>query len=284
MKIESFFDKNTATFSYIVIDESKNECAIIDSVLDFDIVSGKISTNSADNLIKFIQENNLKCTWILETHIHADHLTAADYIKEKIGAKTAISKKIIDVLKYWVPIFDTLNDTPLDGSQFDHLFEDKEEFKIGNLIVKVIQTPGHTPSCVSYLIEDAIFVGDALLPPKIGTARVDFPGGSAEILYDSIQKILSLPDNVRIFTCHDYPENNQKESSISTVLEQKETNILINENVNKQDYIKTRNQKDSGKTLPKLLLPSIQVNLRAGNLGKSSNNGIKYIKIPLNQF
>ena len=281
MQIKSFYDKDTATISYIVSDESTKSCAIIDSVMDFDFFSGKVSTKFADSLINFIKENNLKLEWILETHVHADHLTAASYIKEKIGGKTAIGKGVLEVLKFWVPVFDNVHDTSMDGSQFDHLFADGEKFKIGNLEVKVIATPGHTPSCVSYLIKDNVFVGDLIFTPSIGTARADFPGGSAEILYDSIQKIFVLGDNVNIFTCHDYPENGREVECKSTVLEQKQKNVLVNSQVDKKTYIENRNKRDFGKAVPKLIMPSLQVNLRCGKFGDAHSNGKKYIKIPL---
>jgi glyoxylase-like metal-dependent hydrolase (beta-lactamase superfamily II) len=281
MQIKSFYDKDTATITYIVIDESTKSCAIIDSVMDFDLSSGKVSSKSADNLINFIAENNLKLEWILETHIHADHLTAASYIKEKIGGKTAIGKGILEVLKFWVPIFNSANDTALDGSQFDHLFVDGEKFKIGNLEAKVIYTPGHTPSCASYLIDDAIFVGDIIFMPEIGTARTDFPGGSADILYDSIQKVFALSDDVRIFTCHDYPQSGKDATFESSVLEQKQKNILVNSQVDKKTYVENRNKRDFGKAVPKLIMPALQVNLRCGKFGDDESNGKKYIKIPL---
>jgi len=205
MHIQHFFDQETATFTYIVSDAATKYCAIIDSVLNYDMSEGKTRTQSADEIISYVRNNQLIVAWILETHVHADHLSAASYLKETLGGKIAIGEHIRQVLDYWVPIFDTGNDTPLDGSQFDHLFVENEIFYIGNLPVKVMATPGHTPACVSYYIEDVIFVGDTIFMPYIGTARADFPGGSAEQLYDSIQKILALPKDTKIFTCHDYP-------------------------------------------------------------------------------
>ncbi|MBM5782814.1 MAG: MBL fold metallo-hydrolase, partial [Pelagibacterales bacterium] len=195
MKIHNFYDKETATFTYIVIDESSKKCAVIDSVLNYDIFSGKTNNASADLVINYIKENDLELEWILETHIHADHLTAASYIKEKLGGKIAIGSSITKVLEFWVPFFNTSHDTPTDGSQFDKLFDDGEKFFIGSLEVKVIHTPGHTPACVSYLVGDSIFSGDAIFTPQIGTARTDFPGGSAKTLYGSIKKILNLSEN-----------------------------------------------------------------------------------------
>jgi len=284
MKIEPFFDNITNTFTYIIIDSETNFCAIIDSVQDYDASSGKTGTASADKIIKFIQDNKLKLEWILETHIHADHLTGADYIKSKLGGKIGIGEYILQVLEYWVPIFNIKTDTPTDASQFDRIFKDGETFAIGNLSIKILHTPGHTPACVSYLIEDAVFVGDSIFMPYLGTARVDFPGGSAEILYESIQKILSLPDETRLFVCHDYPKENEQAQCFSTVREQRERNILINENISKEEYIKARIQRDKTLAAPKLLLPSIQTNLRAGKLPTPENNDVSYIKIPLNQI
>ncbi len=284
MQIQHFFDSDTATFTYVVSDPASKNCAIIDSVLDYDLYSGRTSTISADKVISYVKEQGLHVEWILETHVHADHLTAAHYLKEKLGGKIAIGKNIKEILNFWVPLFNTGHDTPLSATQFDHLFEDGEKFNIGAIEVKVIYTPGHTPACVSYLMGDAVFAGDTIFMPYVGTARTDFPGGSAQTLYDSIQKILSLPDNTRIFTCHDYPPHGQKERHVSTVAEQKKQNILVKSGTTKNEYVASRNAKDKGKSVPRLLLPSIQVNLRAGSLGEPEENGVQYIKIPLNKI
>jgi glyoxylase-like metal-dependent hydrolase (beta-lactamase superfamily II) len=284
MKIEHFFDHDTATFTYVVSDPKTNKCAIIDSVLNYDMSAGKTSTKSADIIINHITDNNLTVEWILETHAHADHLTASHYLREKLGGKIAMGEKITEVLEFWVPLFNIEDDTPLDGSQFDHLFKDGEIFHIGSIEVKVMHTPGHTPACVTYLIEDAAFAGDTIFMPYVGTARTDFPGGSAETLYQSIQKILSLPENTRVFTGHDYPTQGNQEKHISTVAEQKKKNIMVNDSVSKEQYVTARNAKDVGKTVPRLLLPAIQINLRAGDLGKREKNGVQYIKVPLNKL
>lgn len=281
MKIQHFYDKDTATFTYVVSDKESNKCAIIDPVMDFDFFSGKISYVSAQKIIDYIKANNLEVEWILETHAHADHLTAASYLKENLGGKIAIGEKITEVLKYWVPVFNTTKDTPLDGSQFDHLFVDNEEFAIGSLKVKVIHTPGHTPACASYIIEDAVFVGDTIFTPKMGTARTDFPGGSAATLFDSIQKIYALGDEMRIFIGHDYPQDGDEPRFMCSVGEKKQSNILVNQKISKDEYVIIRNKRDLGKLVPKLLLPSIQVNLRAGRFGDAQANGKKYIQIPL---
>jgi glyoxylase-like metal-dependent hydrolase (beta-lactamase superfamily II) len=284
MHIQHFFDQETGTLTYIVSDAATQHCAIIDSVLNYDMSAGKTYTRSADELISYVRNNDLIVEWILETHAHADHLSAAAYLKESLGGKIAIGEHIRQVLDYWVPIFDTAKDTPLDGSQFDHLLIEGEVFYIGKLPVKVLVTPGHTPDCVSYYIQDAVFVGDTLFMPSVGTARTDFPGGSAEQSYDSIQKILSLPGETRIFTCHDYPPEGTPPAFMSTVNEQKKQNQMIRDGISRSAYVLARNKKDENNSVPRLLLPSIQVNLRAGQFGVLSDNGVQYIKIPLNKM
>jgi len=284
MKIEHFFDKDTATFTYVVSDLKTSKCPIIDSVLDYDMNAGKTTTVSADKVIAYVCKNNLTVEWILETHAHADHLTASHYLRDKLGGKIGIGEHIKEVLKFWVPLFNTAHDTSLDGSQFDHLFKDGEVLTIGSIEVKVMHTPGHTPACLTYLIEDAALVGDTIFMPYVGTARTDFPGGSAQTLYQSIQKLLALPEATRIFTCHDYPPEGQSEDFLSTVADQKAKNSMVHDGVSEAEYVAARNAKDNGKAVPRLLLPSIQVNLRAGDLGKAEANGVQYIKIPLNKL
>lgn len=283
INIKPFFDQETATFTYVVSDPLTSKAAIIDSVLNYDMHSGHTSTISADNVINYVNENHLTVEWILETHVHADHLTAAHYLKNKLGGKIGIGERIKEVLELWVPIFNTNEDTPLDASQFDKLFQDNETFALGSLTFKVLSTPGHTPACVSYYVEDAVFVGDTIFMPDVGTARSDFPGGSAKTLYNSIQKIFSLPENIRVFICHDYPPQGREVSYITTIKEQSEKNILVNSQVSEEEYINVRNKKDSTLSVPRLILPSVQVNLRAGNLGKPEANNIQYLRIPLNQ-
>lgn len=280
MHIQPFFDADTATVTYIVSDPATSRCAIIDSVRDYDMNSGRVTTRSADKLIEYITSNKLHVDWILETHIHADHLTAATYLQEKLGGKIGIGENIRAVLSYWIPVFNTSTDTPMDGSQFDALFADGEHFKIGNLDVKVIHTPGHTPACVSYHINNAVFVGDLIFMPYVGTARTDFPGGSAQTSYRSIQKILALPGDTHIFSCHDYPPTGQPPAWESTVAEQKQKNIMLQVDT-EEAFVAARNKKDEGKPVPKLLLPSLQVNMRAGKFGLPETNGKQYIKIPL---
>lgn len=284
MKIQHFYDLETATFTYVVSDETTSKCAIIDPVMGYNISSGKISNTPANEIINYVKENNLLVEWILETHIHADHLTASNYLKEKTGGRIAIGEHIKEVIEFWSPIFNSTKDVTMDRSHFDHLFKDGEEFSIGDLKVKVIHTPGHTPACCSYLVDDSIFVGDTLFAPRIGTARTDFPGGSASILYNSIQKILSLPDDTKIFIGHDYPAIGKEPQFLCTILEQKKHNILINETVSEEQYVETRNKRDTNKPVPKLLLPSIQVNIRAGKFEEPEENGIQYIKLPLNKI
>lgn len=279
--IESFFDSQTSTWTYLVWCSQSLNCAVIDSVLDFDINSGKISTASADQLINFINEKNLKLQWILETHIHADHLTAANYLKEKLGGKTGVTNRIIAVLKTWQKILNNAEDTPITGEQFDHLFADGEIFKIGELEAKMIATPGHTPADSCFVIGDVVFVGDTIFMPDVGTGRCDFPDGNAADSFDSAQKILALPDNFKLYVGHDYPPSGLRPvQSVVTVAEQKAQNIRVKSDISKNEFVEKRNRDDAGKPVPKLLFPSLQVNLRAGKFGKSTN-GIYYIKTPL---
>ena len=281
MKIKDFYDEISSTFSYVLIDDDTSICAIIDPVLEYNQYTGKCSAVNADKIIHFIKENSLKCEWVLETHIHADHITAADYIKSKLNIKVGIGEDVKSILKFWANIFNFNKDISLEGTHFDKLFHDNEIIKIGNLNVKVLKTPGHTPSCVSYLIEDRIFVGDTLFMPNAGTARADFPGGSSTILYKSIRKILSLPPNTKIYICHDYPKISGNQEFLSTIYMQNKNNILINANISLAEFVELRDTRDSKIEPPRLIYPSIQVNIRNGHLGKKEINGKKYIKIPI---
>ena len=283
MHVQHFFDKNTSTFTYVVVDTNTNKCAVIDSVLDYDPVIGKLSTRNADRVIDYIKSQKLSNQWLLETHIHADHISAASYLKEHIGGKTAIGSGIVDVLKMWVPLFGTTNDTPIDGQQFDTLFDDNDDFLIGQLKVRVMHTPGHTPACCSYQIEQAVFIGDTLFAPSLGTARADFPGGCAEVLYHSIQKIYQLPDDTSLYLCHDYPDKEQTPTHMSTVKQQKNDNLMLNRHTSMTEFINKRSLRDKSLNAPILILPSIQTNMRLGGLGKATD-GIHYIRIPINQF
>lgn len=281
--VESFFDPVTATWSYVVWADGHEDkrCAVIDTVLDYDLSSGRTKTVAVDKVIDFVKEKGLDVEWVLETHIHADHLTGSRRVKEQLGGKTAISKHILKVLETWQPIFHNEADTPLDGYQFDYLFEDDEEFTIGPLAARIIHTPGHTPADTSYIIGDAVFVGDAMLMPDIGTGRCDFPGGSASDSYDSSRKLLALPEEYRMFIGHDYPpEGKRGPECMVTIAEQKKSNVRVHDGIGKDEYVTKRNKDDEGKAVPKLLLPSIQVNLRCGSFGNDTE-GVQYVKIPV---
>lgn len=282
--VMGFFDDDTATWSYVVWDDSAvaKPCAIIDSVLDYEPNAGRTSTRSADRIIDFIKKNQLSNDWILETHIHADHLTASAYLKEKLGGKTAISRHILKVIETWEPVFNNGEDTPRDGSQFDKLFNDDEEFMVGTMSAKIFHTPGHTPADTTYIIGDALFVGDTIFLPDVGTGRCDFPGGSAADSYESTRKIFSLPDDTRLFVGHDYPAG-RAPASMTTVGEQKKSNLRVHQGIGRDEFIAKRQHDDTGKPVPKLLLPSIQVNLRAGTFGKKVND-VHYVKIPVDKI
>ena len=284
--VRGFFDSITATWSYVIYadDGADKRCAIIDSVLDYDIHSGRTKTASADRVIDFVKKKQLEVEWILETHIHADHLTGSAYIKEKLGGKTAISKHILKVLETWEPIFHNEDDTPLTGYQFDHTFSDDEAFTVGPFKAHIIHTPGHTPADTTYIIGDAVFVGDAMFLPDVGTGRCDFPGGSADHSYDSSRKLLALPEDYRMYVGHDYPPNGTRTPQcMTTVGEQKRANIRIGNGITKEQYVTKRNADDHGKEAPKLILPSIQVNLRGGTFGQSTD-GVQYVKLPVNKI
>lgn len=282
MNVESFFDSETGTITHLIVDKDTNKCAVVDSVLNFNQYTACFHTNGADAIIDYIKKHNLTNQWILETHIHADHITAAFYLKKHIGGKIAMGSGIKDVLAVWIPKLDTSYDTPSDGYQFDALFNHNDTFNIGNLPVTVWHTPGHTPSCVSYVVEDAIFVGDTIFAPHIGTARCDFPGGDALKMYQTIQLIYSMPNETRIFLCHDYPAQGQNPLIMTTVGEQKEHNVYIKAHTEIDDYIQKRTQRDKSLSIPKLLYPAIQANMRVGDFGRPSDNGLQYIKIPVN--
>jgi glyoxylase-like metal-dependent hydrolase (beta-lactamase superfamily II) len=282
LNVKSFFDTDTSTFTHLVIDQYTKKCAVIDSVLNFNQYTACFNTHHADNIIDYIKRHDLHNEWILETHIHADHISAAFYLKNHIGGQIAIGAGIKEVLAVWVLKLDTQEDTPLDASQFDMVFDDGDVFKIGNLSVTVWHTSGHTPSCVSYLVHDAIFVGDTILAPHIGTARCDFPGGDAKKMYQTIQRIYSLPDDTRIFLCHDYPQQGFEPLAMTTVGYQKNHNIQIKHTTNMNDYIALRTQRDETLSIPKLLYPAIQANMRLGSFGNPHKNGLQYLKIPVN--
>lgn len=281
VKIKAFFDPATFTVSYVVADPKTNSCAIIDSVLDYNCESGRTSTKSADAIINYIEEKKFKNEWILETHVHADHLSAAPYLKEKLGGRVAIGNYVNLVQKTFGPIFNAEETFFKDGRQFEHLFTDNEIFKIGTIEAKAIHTPGHTPACFSYIIDNNCFVGDTLFMPDYGTARCDFPGGNAAQLYDSIQRILSLPNDTTLYMCHDYAPNGRDYKWTTTVKEQKEQNIHI-AGKTKTEYVAARTARDKELGMPKLIIPSVQVNMRAGHFPPADNNGTTYIKVPIN--
>lgn len=280
--IQAFYDPATWTVSYVVFDESGGNCAIIDPVLDYDPKSGRTSTYSADKLIAFIREQRLSVEWILETHAHADHLSSADYIKHQVGGKTGIGDHIPAVQKTFKKIFNLGDEFVPDGHHFDHLFADGELFSVGNLTGKAISVSGHTPADLAYQFDDAVFVGDTLFMPDIGTARADFPGGDAHQLFHSIRKILALPSTTRLFMCHDYPPATRTAAWESTVAQQLAHNIHVHDGIDENTFVSMRNRRDATLEMPNLLLPSIQVNIRAGKLPPVETNSVAYFKIPVN--
>lgn len=281
--IETFFDKATFTATYVVSDESAHVCAIIDPVLDYDAASGRTSSANAERVISYVRENNLHLEWILETHAHADHLSAGKHIKSILGGKLAIGAHIVDVQKIFSHIFNLGESFHPDGSQFDRLFQDGDVFAIGGLAARVMHTPGHTPACLTYVMGDAAFVGDTLFMPDYGSARADFPGGDAGTLYRSMRRILELPGDTRIFTCHDYKAPGRSEFAwASTVKEQRAANIHVRDGVSESEFVAMRIARDKTLGMPQLLLPSIQINIRGGELPPAEDNGVSYLKIPLN--
>ena len=284
LHIKGFFDDQTSTISYVVHDNIENKCAVIDSVLDFDYSSGDIDYVNADKIISYVDQNKLNVEWLIETHVHADHLSASPYIQKKLGGKIGISEKISDIQNIFGKTFNAGTEFQRDGSQFDKLFKDNDEYKIGNINCKVINTPGHTPACTAHVIGNSIFVGDTLFMPDLGSARADFPGGDARQLYRSIQKILSYPDETRIFVCHDYPPSSREVKWSTTVGEQKENNVHVKTSILEDEFVKIREARDKTLNMPKLIIPSIQVNMRAGNLPPPEDNGSVYIKVPINSI
>ena len=283
--ITAFFDQASNTISYVVRDPYGSACAIIDSVLDFDFASGRTDTQSADKIINFVTENKLDVQWLLESHVHADHLSAAPYIQMKVGGKIGIGSRITDVQETFGKIFNEGTEFQRDGSQFDKLFVEGDTFHIGQLRGDVLHTPGHTPACLTYVIEDAAFVGDTLFMPDFGTARCDFPGGSSERLFSSIQKILELPDDTRIFVGHDYKAPGRDNYAWETTVgEQKKKNIHIKSGKSKDDFVKLRDERDAKLAMPKLIVPSLQVNMRAGNMPEPDEQGDVFIKVPINKM
>lgn len=284
-QVMSFFDEVTYTYSYLVKDPSSDHCALIDSVLNFDLASGTTATASADQLIAAVKKQGLTVDWILETHVHADHLSAAPYLQQQLGGKLGIGAEIKTVQEVFGKVFNEGTEFARDGSQFDHLFMDGDVFRIGRLEGRVLHTPGHTPACLTYVIGDAGFVGDTLFMPDFGTARCDFPGGDARTLYQSIGKIFALPESTRLFMCHDYKAPGREDYRNETsVAEQKQKNIHVGQGKTEEDFVKMRTERDATLAMPRLILPSVQVNMRAGQLPPPEKNGVSYLKLPLNQF
>ena len=280
--IEPFFDPATFTYSYVVSDPQTRQCAVIDSVLDYDPASGRTSHATAQRLVDYVCEQDLKVQWLLETHVHADHLSAAPYLRQQLGGQLAIGDRITVVQDTFGKLFNAGTEFATDGNQFDHLFKDGETFSVGNLQARALHTPGHTPACMTYLIGDAGFVGDTLFMPDYGTARCDFPGGSAHTLYQSIRKLFALPGETRLFMCHDYKAPGRDDYRYeTTVAEQREHNVHVHEGISEDDFVAMRSQRDATLGMPTLILPSVQVNMRAGALPPAEGNGTRYLKIPL---
>ena len=280
--VTAFFDPATNTVSYVVKDPNGSGAAIIDSVLDFDYASGRTDTSSADRIIAYTQEHGLRIDWILETHVHADHLSAAPYLQERVGGKIGIGTEITTVQDTFGKVFNEGTEFQRDGSQFDALFKEGDVFQIGQMRGEVLHTPGHTPACLTYVIGDAAFVGDTLFMPDFGTARCDFPGGSAEMLYDSVQKILALPEKTRIFVGHDYlPKGRDSYAWETTVAEQKSANVHIGGGKTREEFVAMREARDATLGMPKLIIPSLQVNMRAGNMPEPESDGDVYLKVPI---
>ena len=276
-----FYEKNSSTFSYIVRDPGSNNCAIVDSVLDFDYASGAIGYESADQIIDCVQKKNLNVVYLIETHVHADHLSAAPYIQNVLGGKIGISKHIKTVQETFGKLFNEGTEFQRNGEQFDVLFDDGDTYEIGSLTGKAIHTPGHTPACMVHLIGDACFVGDTIFMPDGGTARADFPGGDARTLYRSIQKILSLPEQTRLFMCHDYQPNGRELEYQTTVEEQKKRNIHVHDGISENDFVDMRESRDKTLDMPRLIYPSLQTNMRAGHFPPPDSNETIYLKVPI---
>ncbi|WLI10238.1 MULTISPECIES: MBL fold metallo-hydrolase [Pseudomonas] len=283
--IEAFLDPASKTYSYVIYEHDGGHCAIVDPVLDYDGAAGRTSTVQADRIIAFVRQHRLQVQWLLETHAHADHLSAAPYLRRELGGKIAIGQSISKVQGVFKTLFNLEPEFRVDGSQFDHLFAPDESFRIGNLKATALHVPGHTPADMAYLIDgDVIMVGDTLFMPDVGTARCDFPGGNANQMFASIRKLLAFPASVRLFVCHDYPPEGRAPQCQSTVGEQRKSNIHIHDGIDEAAFVAMRTQRDAGLDMPTLLLPAIQVNVRAGNLPPAEDNGVTYLKIPLNQL
>ncbi|SFB49421.1 MBL fold metallo-hydrolase [Azotobacter beijerinckii] len=282
-RVEAFFDPATFTYSYVVSDPTTRQCALIDSVLDYEPASGRIGHASADRLIAHVRTQELEVQWILETHVHADHLSAAAYLKRQLGGRRGIGERITQIQETFGELFNTGDEFARDGSQFDHLFRDGEDFQVGAVPARALHTPGHTPACLTYLIGDAAFVGDTLFMPDYGTARCDFPGGDARTLYRSIHRLYRLPDETRVFMCHDYKASGRAEFLHQTSMgEERKHNVHAHQGIDEEVFVAMRNARDATLGMPALILPAVQVNMCAGELPPAEDNGIRYLKIPLN--
>ncbi|MHA6637647.1 MBL fold metallo-hydrolase [Stutzerimonas frequens] len=280
--VEPFFDPATFTYSYVVSDPETRQCAVIDSVLDYDPASGRTSHATAERLVDYVREQDLKVQWLLETHVHADHLSAAPYLKQQLGGRMAIGDRITVVQNTFGKLFNAGTEFATDGRQFDHLFQDEETFQVGNVPARAIHTPGHTPACMTYVIGDAAFVGDTLFMPDYGTARCDFPGGDARTLYRSIQKLFTLPGETRVFMCHDYKAPGRDEFLYeTTIAAEREHNVHVHSGISEQQFVDMRTARDATLAMPTLILPSVQINMRGGELPAPESNGTRYLKIPL---
>lgn len=282
--VHGFFDPDTWTVTYVVQEPAGQACAIIDSVLDFDPKSGRTRTTSADKVVEFVRSQGLQVHWILETHAHADHLSAAPYLKAQLGGKTAMGAHITAVQKVFKGIFNLGPDFAVDGRQFDHLLSDGETLPLGRLGIRIVSVPGHTPACVAYQVGDAVLVGDTLFMPDVGSARCDFPGGDAKALYASVKKILSLPPETRLFMCHDYPPDGRAVQFETTVAAQRAHNIHLNDSISEAAFVQLRSARDATLAMPVLMLPAVQINIRAGEMPPAEDNGVAYLKIPLNSL
>jgi glyoxylase-like metal-dependent hydrolase (beta-lactamase superfamily II) len=280
--VKPFFDPATNTISYVVKDPASDACAVVDSVMDIDYAAGRISYDSADEIIAYIQDNNLKVEWLIETHVHADHLSAAPYIQGKLGGKLGIGENITVVQETFGKVFNEGTEFQRDGSQFDKLFKDGDTYQIGEMTAFAIYTPGHTPACMVHVMGDAAFVGDTLFMPDGGSARADFPGGDAGTLYDSIQKVLALPDEMRLFMCHDYGPNGRDIAWETTVGDEKVHNIHVGGGKTRDEFVNFRTERDAQLDMPKLIIPSLQVNMRAGQLPPADDSGKTFLKVPVN--
>ena len=281
-EVTAFFDEPTNTVSYVVMDPDSNACAIIDSVMDIDYAAGRIAYESANAIIAFILKNDLKLEWLIETHVHADHLSGAPYIQGKLGGKIGIGENITIVQETFGKIFNEGTEFQRDGSQFDHLFKDGDAYRIGTITAHAMHTPGHTPACVTHVIGDAAFVGDTLFMPDGGSARADFPGGDARTLYRSIKRVLSLPETTRLFMCHDYGPNGRDIRWETTVAEQRAHNIHVKDGITEDEFVATREARDKTLAMPKLIIPSLQVNMKAGKLPAPDESGKRFLKVPIN--